>query len=86
MTDDGFDFLEVDFDSLKVREIEDFEQASGCSIDMAFAAGAPRGKVLRALAWVTRRRTDPDFTLEQAGELTVRLSEEKPDPPAASDS
>lgn len=84
MADLDLGVLTVDMSSLKVREIEDLEEAIGASIEVAFAPGAPRGRALRALAWVITRRTDPEFTLEQAGELTVQLAVEEPDPPAAS--
>lgn len=67
------DVLTVDLDSLKIREIEEIEEIVGESIETAFADGKPRGKALRALGYVVRRRTQPDFTLEQAGELVIRL-------------
>lgn len=82
-TADTFDVLEVNLNQLKVREIEDLEEAIGASIEVAFAAGAPRGRALRALAWIVKRRENPDFTLEEAGELTVILADDAPDPQPA---
>jgi hypothetical protein len=79
-TDDVF---EVNLQTLKVREIEEIEEIIGCGFDVAFAPGAPKGKVMRALAWVTRKRTDPEFTLEQAGEMVIKLAEAEPDPTTA---
>jgi hypothetical protein len=40
------------------------------------------GKAMRAIGWVTRKRDNPDFTWEEAGELVVKLSQ--PDPTPAS--
>jgi hypothetical protein len=71
------DVLVIDITALKVREIEEIEDRLGESIDAAFGAGSPKGKALRALGFVMRRRTNPDYTWEDAGELVVQLS----DPP-----
>lgn len=65
--------LVVDLDTLKVREIEELEDLTGLSIDAVFAAGAPRGKALRAIAFIVTKRDKPEFTWEEAGELTVTL-------------
>jgi len=75
------DELSIELDSLTVAEIETIEEITGKSIDQAFADGAPRGRVLRALGYVVKRRENPDFTIEDAGELVIKLSE--PDPTTA---
>lgn len=80
MSDDALDLV-IDLQSLKVREIEEIEDLTGTTIDVAFGAGSPRGKALRALAFVIKKREDPEFTWEDAGELTVRLG--APDPTTA---
>lgn len=56
-TTDTFDVLEVNLNQLKVREIEDLEEAIGASIEVAFAAGAPRvrAELVKALDDVARR-------------------------------
>lgn len=72
MADETF---EIDLDNLKVREIEEIEEIIGEPIDLAFADGKPRGKVLRAIGFVVKRRTNPAFTIEDAGELVIRLGE-----------
>ena len=78
------DVFEVNLQTLKVREIEEIEEIIGVGFDVAFSAGSPKGKVMRALAYVTRKRTDPEFTLEQAGEMVIKLADDEPDPtPAA---
>ena len=36
--------------------------------------------MMQALAFISKRREDPDFTWEQAGELRINASAEKIDP------
>ena len=81
MTDD---FLSIDLNDLRVHEIETIEEVIGGPIDKAFSDGAPRGKVLRAIGYVVKRRENPDFTLEDAGNLRIRLQDD-PDPTEAAD-
>lgn len=80
------DVFEVDIQSLKIREIEEIEEIIGAGFDAAFAAGQPKGKAMRALAYVSRKRTDPGFTLEQAGEMIIKLADVEPDPTSAAGS
>lgn len=70
------EYLEIDLGDLRVHEIETIEEVIGTSIDNAFVEGAPRGKALRAIGYVIKRRTNPDFTLEDAGNLRLRLAED----------
>lgn len=72
--------LTFDFDDLTVDEIEAIEDALDAPLDLAFAPGQRKGKALRVMAWVIRRRTDPTFTLEQAGKLKISASEAAPNP------
>lgn len=71
--DDGvFDWDAFEFSSMTLAELDEFEERAGVSVDMAFEPGVPRGKTFRACAWIERKRTDPDFTWEQAGELRMK--------------
>lgn len=79
-SDDAVDF---DLDDLTVEEIEDIEEATGCSIDRLFADDRPRGKTLRAIAWIVKRREDPAFTFEQAGKVKIKLSDTPANPTGA---
>jgi hypothetical protein len=78
----------VFLDSLSIEDIEVIEDALGASIDDIFADGAkvPKGKLMRAIAFVVKRKTDETFTIEQAGKLTMgeitRLMDEVGVPPA----
>lgn len=81
-SDDIFD-VELNLNSLTIDEIEVIEDITGTSIDSILAPGAKRGKTLKALAYVARRRDDPSFTLEQAGALRFKLEADPPDPTSA---
>jgi len=64
--------MKIDIDELTLAEIADLEDAcGGISMEDIFAEGAPRGRPLMALVWVFERRHNPDFTLEDAGNMTV---------------
>tara|TARA_B100000029_G_C17553738_1_gene951008 strand:- start:1185 stop:1460 length:276 start_codon:yes stop_codon:yes gene_type:complete len=67
-----FDPVEVDVETLKIREIEELEEISGMSVDSLDSDDAPKGKLLRALAYIYKKRENPDFTLEDAGELVIK--------------
>jgi hypothetical protein len=69
-----FDALELDLESLKIREIEELEELTGVSVDMLDEPGQPKGLILKVMAYLARKRTDPDFTLEMAGELVLRTA------------
>ena len=80
--DEYFDSMAIDVDKLKIREIEELEEITGLPIDALESDEAPKGKVLRALAYIYKRREDADLTLEMAGELILKPSS---DPKESSD-
>jgi hypothetical protein len=71
MTGDDDTTVTFDFDDLTVDEVEAIEDALDMPLERAFAPGQRKGKALRVMAWIVKRRTDPDFTLEQAGKMKV---------------
>lgn len=72
--------LTLDFDDLTVGDIEDFEAACGIDITTLGPGNVP-SKALAPLIWITQRRTNPAFTIEDA--RAVRISElEYEGPPA----
>ena len=66
MTTNGFDF-----ESLTLNEVETIELITGSSIDQLMDAGQAKGKAMKAIIWIMKKRTDPNFTLEQAGALSM---------------
>jgi len=74
--------LRFDLDSLTVGELEDLEDRLGAGLDeiiRQLQQGGRSAKLLRAIVWVTQRRTEPGFTWEQAG--AVRVTEVVAPPP-----
>ena len=68
--------LRVDIDSFTIGEIEDVEEACGLSfatiINRFTDPEGLRGKAVKALVWVLRRREDPSCSLEDV--RSMRLS------------
>lgn len=73
MSDRVAETFSVDLNDLTIAEIEQIEEIIDAPFDAAFAPGMKRGKVLRALAFVAKRREDPTFTVEQAGRLRIEV-------------
>lgn len=60
-----------DFESLTLEEVETIENLVGVSIEQAFADGKPKGKALKVFVWTVMKRSDPKFTIEQAGKYSL---------------
>jgi hypothetical protein len=60
-----------DFESLTLNEVEQIELITGNSIDQLLDAGQAKGKAMKAIIFIMKKRIDPDFTLEQAGEISM---------------
>jgi hypothetical protein len=60
-----------DFESLTLNEVEQIELITGSSIDQLMDAGQPKGKAMKAIIYIMKKRTDPNFTLEQAGNISM---------------
>ena len=63
--------MTIDFDTMTLHEIEQIELLTGRSIDSIMDDGAPRGRAFKAIIFVFKKRTDPNFTFEQAGEFSM---------------
>jgi hypothetical protein len=66
MTNQNFDF-----ESLTLNEVEQIELITGASIDQILDAGQAKGKAMKAIIFIMKKRIDPNFTLEQAGEISM---------------
>jgi hypothetical protein len=76
------DRLVVDMQSLRISEICDMEEALGVPFDEMFTKGKPKGRAMQALGWIVKRRDNPGFTFEDAGNLVIVVEKAEPDPPA----
>jgi len=70
------DETKFDFESLTLDEVEQIELIAGTSIDQLMDAGAPKGKALKAIIFVIKKRNDPNFTLEMAGKVALKDAQE----------
>ncbi len=80
MTDNVHDILNVDVSELTIGEIVEIEERTGLPLDALGQADKPKGKMLQALAYISKRRDNPDFTWEMAGALKISATSEKVDP------
>jgi hypothetical protein len=83
--DDMAEVLALNIDSLTLDEIDAIEEIIDAPLDSLNKPGQKRAKLLKAMAYVIKRRENPDFTIEDAGRLRIQLkSKSKPDPTATS--
>ena len=78
MTDN--DVFTIDINDLTIAEVVLIEEMTGLPLDALGQPDVPKGKMMQALAFISKKRVDPDFTWEQAGELRISAVSEKVDP------
>jgi hypothetical protein len=60
----------IKFEELTLGEIEEVELMLNTSIDQAFADGKPKGRALRVLYFVAKKREVPGYKFEETEKLT----------------
>ena len=80
MTDTPDDVLSIDISDLTIAEVVMIEDLTGLPLDALGQDDKPKGRMLQALAYVTKKRDNPDFTFEDAGKLKITTASSKPDP------
>ena len=70
----------IDINDLTIGEIVEIEERTGLPLDALGQADKPKGKMLQALAYISKRRDNPDFTWEMAGELKISTASDPVDP------
>lgn len=63
--------FEFDPEDLTLNEAEEIEDLLGVGIDKAMSGDKPKVRALKAVAWVLLRRTQPDITLDEVGEMKL---------------
>jgi hypothetical protein len=61
----------MDYQALTLNEVEEVEKLTGVSIDAIANDGQPKGRVLKVLIWVMKKRENPNYSIEEAGKLTL---------------
>jgi len=74
------DIFTVDINDLTIAEVVEIEERTGLPLDALGQADKPKGKMLQALAYIVKRRENPDFTWEQAGALKISATTANVDP------
>lgn len=78
------DVLSLNIDSLTLDEIEIIEDLIDAPLDSLSKPGQKKARLLKAMAYVIKRRDNPGFTLEDAGRLRIELKGSAKNPPATS--
>jgi hypothetical protein len=58
------------FSTLTLDEVETIENLSGTPMDELMGAGKLKGKTLKAIIWVAKKRQDPNYKMEDAGKVS----------------
>jgi hypothetical protein len=69
------DKITVDMDALTLGDLEELDDLAGGGAMASIQKGAISGKLLTALVFVSQRKTDPAFTLDQARALPLSAFE-----------
>ena len=77
MTDETFN---IDINDLTIAEVVEIEDLTGMPLDALGQDDKPKGRMLQALAYITKKKENPEFTFEDAGKLKITTASSKPDP------
>ena len=62
----------IKFDELTLGEIEELELMLNTGFDSAFGDGKPKGRALRVLYYIFKRRENADYKFEETEKLTQK--------------
>ena len=74
------DIFNVDVSDLTIAEVVEIEDRTGLPLDALGQADKPKGRMLQALAFIVKRRENPDYTWEEAGALKINTTSAKVPP------
>jgi hypothetical protein len=77
MTDNST--LDFNLNDLTIGEIVTIEELTGLPFDAMTDPDKPKGKLLQAIAYISKRRENPEFTFEMAGDLKLNLASDEAD-------
>ena len=82
-----------DVDSMTLADLEKLEEAADAPVSaiiQSLTGGPLTARMIAAIVWMSRQKTNPAFTLEEARSLKIgeiqfasKESEPEPNPPAA---
>jgi len=62
----------IKFDELTLGEVEEIELMLDGSIEEAFADGKPKGRALRVIYFIAKRKEDPNFKFEDTQNVSQK--------------
>lgn len=62
----------MNFDNLTLGDIEEIELLTGASLDVLFQSGQPKGRAMRAVYFITRKKIEPDYKFEDSKNVTQK--------------
>ena len=71
--------LDFNLNDLPIGEIVTIEELTGLPFDAMTDPDKPKGKLLQAIAYISKRRDNPEFTFERAGDLKLNLASDEAD-------
>ena len=71
--------LDFNLNDLTIGEIVTIEELTGLPFDAMTDPDKPKGKLLQAIAYISKRRDNPEFTFEDAGNLKLNLASDAAD-------
>ena len=77
MTDNSY--INFNLNDLTIGEIVSIEELTGLPFDAMTDPDKPKGKLLQAIAYISKRRDNPEFTFEDAGNLKLNLASDEAD-------
>lgn len=72
--------IRVDRNSMTIGEIAAAEALAGVPIDYSTDPDKPKGLIMQAIACIVQKRTNPDFTFDDAADVIVHVAD-TPIPP-----
>ena len=60
----------INFENMTLGEIEEIEMLLGRGIDQIFTDGQPKGRALRVLYYIAKRREDPKYKFEETEKIS----------------
>ena len=71
--------LDFNLNDLTIGEIVTIEELTGLPFDAMTDPDKPKGKLLQAIAYISKRRDNPEFTFEDAVNLKLNLASDEAD-------
>lgn len=62
----------ISFDEMTLGEIEEIEMLTNASIESVYADGKPKGRALRVIYWIAKRKETPGLKFEDTEKVTMQ--------------